>query len=101
MSEEVDFLQADKHELFLQIDSMNLMGMVRHSQSSQNSKFVMSLQYLKNELRDEVVALHVSKHQSFLQVNFKTLGVKVSYKVILSLLMDLIKHSQITQSNKG
>ena len=62
VSEEVDFLQVDKHELFLQIDSMNLMGMVRHSQSSQNSKFVMSLQYLKNELRDEVVALHVSKH---------------------------------------
>ena len=46
----------------------------------------MSLQYLKKEVRDEVV--------------FNTLGMKVSYKVILSLLMGMIKHSQNTQSNK-
>ena len=28
------------------------------------------------------------------------MGIKVFYKVILSLLMDMIKHSQSTQSNK-
>ena len=39
-------------------------------------------------------------YQSFLQVNFNTLGIKVSYKVVLSLSMDMIKHSQSTQSNK-
>ena len=77
-----------------------LMGMVKHSQSSQNSKFAMSLQYLKKEVRDEVDFLHADKHQSFLQVDFNTLGIKVSYKVILSLLMGMIKHSQSTQSNK-
>ena len=76
------------------------MGMVKHSQSSQNSKFAMSLQYLKKEVRDEVDFLHADKHQSFLQVDFNTLGIKVSYKVILSLLMGMIKHSQSTQSNK-
>ena len=48
------------------------MGMVKHSQSSQNSKFVVSLQYLKKEVRDEVDFLHADKHQSFLQVDFNT-----------------------------
>ena len=39
----VQFLHADKNESLLQVDSMILMGMVKHSQSSQNSKFGMSL----------------------------------------------------------
>ena len=77
-----------------------LMGMVKHSQSSQNSKFATSLPYLKKEVRDEVDFLHSDKHQSFPQVDFNTLGIKVSYKVILALLMNMIKHSQSTQSNK-
>ena len=72
VSDEVDSLHADKHESLLQIDTMILMGMVKHSQSSQNSKFAMSLQYLKKEVRDEVNFLHVDKHQSFLQVDFNT-----------------------------
>ena len=41
LSDEVGFLHADKHESLLQIDSMILMGMVKHSQSSQSSKFAM------------------------------------------------------------
>ena len=45
--------------------------------------------------------LHADKHPSFLQVYFNTLGVKVSYKLILSLLMGMIKHSQSTQINKS
>ena len=73
VSDKVNFLHADKHESLLQIDTMILMGMVKHSQSSQNSKFAMSLQYLKKEVRDEVNFLHVDKHQSFLQVDFNTL----------------------------
>ena len=100
VSDEVDFLHADKHESMLLTDTMILMGMVKHSQSSQNSKFAMSLQYLKNEVKDEVDFLHADKHQSFLQVDFNTLGIKVFYKVILSKLMSMNKHSQITESNK-
>ena len=76
------------------------MGMIKHSQSSQNSNFAMSLQYLKEELKDEVGFLHADKHQSFLQVNLNTLGIKVSYKVIISLLMSMIKNSQSIKSNK-
>ena len=72
------------------------MGMVKHSQSFQNSNFAMFLQYLKNEIRDEMDFWHADKHHSFLQVDFNTLGIKLSYKVILSLFMGEIKHSQST-----
>ena len=54
VSNEVDFLHVDKHKSWLQIDTMILMEMVKHSQSSQNSKFAISLQYLKNKVKDEV-----------------------------------------------
>ena len=98
--EDKHFLHADKHESLLQIDTMILTGIVRHSQSSQDSKFTMSLQYLKKEVRDEVDFLHIDKHQNFLQVDFNTSGIKDAYKVILSLLLGMIKHSQRTQSNR-
>ena len=81
LSDEVDFLHADKCESLLQIDSMVLIGMVKYSQSSQNSKFAMSSQYLRKEVKDEVDFLHADKHQSFLKVYFNTLGIKVSCKV--------------------
>ena len=69
MSDEVDFLQADQYESFLQFDSLIFLGMVKDSQSSQKSKFAMSLQYLEKEVRDKVEFLHADKHQSFQQVN--------------------------------
>ena len=56
----------------------------------------MSLQYLVNEVRNEVDFLQASKHQNFLQVDFNTLSIKVFNRMILSLLMDMIKHSQST-----
>ena len=71
------------HENLLQIDTMILMEMVKHFQSSQNSKFTMSVQNLKKEVRDEVDYLHADKHQSGLEVDFNTLATKFGYKVIL------------------
>ena len=53
------------------------MGTVKHSQSSQNNKFAKFLQYLKKEVRDQVDFLYAEKHESVLQVDFNTLGVKV------------------------
>ena len=76
LSDEVDFLPADKHKRLLQIDRMISVGIVKHSQSSQNSKYEMSLQYLKKEIKDKVDFLHADKHQSFY-----TLGIRVSCKV--------------------
>ena len=77
-----------------------LLGMVKHSQSSQNSEFTISLQYLIKEVTCEVDFLYANKHQIFLQINFITLGIKVFCKVILKLLIGMIRHSQTTQSNK-
>ena len=64
-SDKVDFFPADKHESFLEIVKI-FGGMVKHSQSPQNSKFAMSLQCLKKEFRDQVYSLHADKHQNFL-----------------------------------
>ena len=53
---------------------MILMKMVNNSQSSQNSKFAISLQCkfsFKKEVEDEVDFLHVDKHQSFLKKHFE------------------------------
>ena len=53
--EDKHFLHADKHESLLQIDTMILMGIVRHSQSSKNGTFTMSLQYLKKNLEMKLI----------------------------------------------
>ena len=77
LSDEVEFLHAGKHGSLLQIDSMILMGMVKHSQTA-------SLQCLYNISKkklDEINFLHADKHQSFVKVYSNTLGIKVSYKV--------------------
>ena len=90
VSYEVDFLHRDKHESLLQIDTIILMAMVKYSQSSQNSKFAMFLQYLKKKLEMKLIFC--------MQIN-----IKVSYNVILSLLilsLLMIKHSQSTQSHR-
>ena len=58
---------------------MILMGMVKHSKSSQNSKFAMSLQYLKKE----VDFVHADKHQNF-----------------LLFFMEAIRYAQSTQNRK-
>ena len=71
VSDELDFLHADKHKSLLQIDTMTLMEICRHYQKSQNNEFSMHLQYFKKEFRDEVDFLH--KLQSFLQFDFNTL----------------------------
>ena len=82
LSDVVDvFLHADKNESLLQIGSMILIGIVKHCQSSQNTNFAMSLQYLKKEVKDEIDFSPADKRQSFLKVYFSMLGIKVSYKV--------------------
>ena len=60
----------------------------------------MSSQYLKKEVRDDINFLHVDKHESFVQVDFNNLGIKVSFKWKLSLLMGMMKHFQSSQSIK-
>ena len=61
MSDKVDYLHADKHESFLQIDTIIFDG-----DGQAFPKFPKSLQYLKKEVSDEVDFLHADKHQTFL-----------------------------------
>ena len=58
---------------------LSIFLIVKHSQSSQNSKFAMSLQYLKKEVKDEVDFLDADKHQSF-------------YNLALLFLMEVARH---------
>ena len=67
---------------------MILMVMVKHSQSSQNSKLAMPLQYPKKEGRDKVYFLHEDKHQSF-------------NKLALSFLIEVAKLVQSTQNRNS
>ena len=59
----VDFLHADKETFFWNLIFSHLMDLTRHAQSTLDN-FAISLQYLKNEVRDEVDILHAGK-QSF------------------------------------
>ena len=82
MSDEIDFSHVNTHKVPYKLMLWYLIGMVKHSQSSQNIKFAMSLQYLQKQVWDEVDFLHEGEHQSFLQVYFNTLVVKVSFQLI-------------------
>ena len=64
-----------------------LMGMIKHSQSTQSNQFAISLQYLKKEVRDGAHFLHTDKHRSF-------------YKLALSFWMGVARHVQSTQNRK-
>ena len=61
--------------------------MTRHVQITQNSKFAISLHYLKKEFSDQVDFLHADKYESLLQFD-------------CMILMGMIKHSQSSQNSK-
>ena len=60
----------------------------------------MPLQYIKQEVKNEVDFLHADKYRSFQQADYNTLAIKVFFKVIIWLLMGVFKDSQSTQNNK-
>ena len=70
MSHEVGFLHEDKHKSLIQIDTMILICMVKHSQSSQNSNV---FKISKNKLEMKLIFS--------MQIN-----IKVSYKLISTIL---------------
>ena len=49
-------------KVFYKLVVLFLLIIARHAQITQNGKFVISLQYLRNEGRDEVDFLHAGKH---------------------------------------
>ena len=72
-------------KIFYKLVVSFLLVIARLVQSTQN-KFAISLQYLKKEGRGEVDFLHADKNQT-------------SYKLILSILVEMASHTQSTQSN--
>ena len=71
---------------FLQVDSITWVCLVRHAQTTQNNKFTISLQYHKENVKDEVDFLPADKPQRFLQ----------SDSVILGVWLDMHKLTKIT-----
>ena len=63
-----------------------LMGMIKHSRSTQTNKIVISLKYLKKGVRNGVHFLHADKHQSF-------------YKLALLFLMEGTRHVEGIQNS--
>ena len=61
--------------------------MAGHAQITQYSKFDISLQFLTNEVIDEVDFLHAEEHKGFLQIN-------------TMVLIWIVKHSQSSQNSK-
>ena len=65
-----------------------LLGMIKHSQSTQNNKFAISLQYLKKEVSKGVHFLHADEHQSFYKFG------------LFFFLMEVARYGQSTQNRK-
>ena len=75
MGNEVDFLSADKHKSFLQVDSVALGVGSQACPKYPPTKFAKSLQYLKENVKDEFDFFPVYKHQRFPQIDTIILGV--------------------------
>ena len=71
---EVDFLPADTHKSFYKMIVSLWLCAVRHSQSTQNNRFTISLEYVKENMKD-VDFLPADKRWRFLQSDTIILGV--------------------------
>ena len=76
-------------KFFCKLISTFLVAIAKHAQSTQNNKFAISLQYLKKEGGGGVKLI------SGMQIN-----TKLSYRLVLSILEDMVGHAQSTQNNK-
>ena len=74
MENEFDFLPADTHKVFYKLIVSLWVWVARHVQSTQSNKFTRSLQYLKENLKDEVDFLPADIHLRFLQRDTLILG---------------------------
>ena len=62
------YMQKSIKDFFKVILSF-LLCVAKHTQITQNNKFVISLQYCKKEVSDEVDFLHTDKHKNFLKID--------------------------------
>ena len=76
--DELDFLHFDKHQTFLQVDSIVFAGRGQ-ARLKYPEYFAISLQYIKKEGRDEDGFWHGDKHQTFLRVGIINFGGQASH----------------------
>ena len=102
MSDEVDFLHADKYESLLQIDTKIFSWVWSSIPKVPKKASLQCLYNIPKKVRDEVDFFDADKHQSFIIVNFNTLSIKVFYNVncdrndhenVKGIVMGMIKHS--------
>ena len=75
-------VSQERSELCVQINAKSFYKLIaslwlciaRHAQSTQNNKFTISLQYLKENVNDEFDFLPADKHERFLQIDIVILG---------------------------
>ena len=77
-------LQINRYIFYKLIISVCLC-IAKHVQSTQNNKFAISLQYLKENVKDEVDFLLADKHQKFLQINTIFLGMSGQATIFLGM----------------
>ena len=77
MSDEVDFLLADKYESLLQIDTKIFSWVWSSIPKVPKKASLQCLYNIPKKVRDEVDFFDADKHQSFLTVDFNTLVIKV------------------------
>ena len=80
------FLLADKHQIFLQIDTITFGGVARHAQITQYNKFAICNILWKNWVTKLIFCMQII--------------MKVSYKLLLWFLIGMVKHSQSYQNSK-
>ena len=114
------WLQINTNAFYMLIVSL-WVCVARHVQSTQNNKFAISLQYLKENLKDEVNFFYsnlwpgmpklpkisllfpcsiLRKKWEMKLIFCVQISMKVSYKLILWFLMGMVKHSQSSQNSK-
>ena len=69
------FCQQINTKVFIKLLVSLWVFVARHAQSTQNNNFIISLQYLKENLKDELDLLPTDKRQRFLQIAIIILGV--------------------------
>ena len=74
MGDELVLQPVDKHESFLQLMLSFWVCVGRLGQSTQNNKFAINWQYLKESRKNEVDFLLPDKHQRFLQIDTIIVG---------------------------
>ena len=68
MGYKIDFLPEDKHKNFYKLIVSLWVYIARHAQSTQNNEFTISLQYCKENVKNEVVFCLLIIVKSFFKV---------------------------------